>query len=100
RTLKMVGDGRSHNQEHHVMTIIGRRAKGGVYGGVAQGTRDFGATAIDSESGASRTTADIPADETLQGAAKTLAAAVGLSSERIGVRINGGRVITAAVTTT
>ncbi len=99
RSLKKVGVGRSHNQEHHVMTIIGRRAKGGVYGGVALDGRDFGATAIDSETGGSRSTADIPAEETLQGAAKTLAAAVGLSSTRIDARINGGRVIRAAIAT-
>ena len=97
RTLKTVGEGRSHNQQHHVMTIIGRRVRGGVYGGVAQSGNDFAATAIDSVSGASRPTADIPADETLQGAAKTLSAAVGLASERIDTRINGGKVISAAL---
>lgn len=94
RTLLRANDGRTHNQEHHVMTIIGRRVRGGVYGGLARVGNDFGATAMSSDGGA---TLDIPADETLQAAAKTLAAAVGVSNARIEQRINGGKKITAAI---
>lgn len=97
RTILRADGGRSHNQEHHVMVITSRRLKGGVYGGLARNASDFGATAIDSASGASRPSADIPVEETLQAAAKTMAAAVGVSTERVDTRITGGKIIRAAM---
>lgn len=94
RTLLRADDGRNHNQEHHVMTVISRRAQGGVYGGLARVGVDFGATGISSNGDG---TLDIPAVETLQAAAKTLASAVGVSDARLDVRINGGKKINAAL---
>ena len=82
------------------MTVFGRRVKPGVIGAPAPLGNDFGAMAINSQTGAGRDDGDISPEDTLQAAAATLAAAVGVSRERIGVRVNGGRVVEAAVRST
>ena len=89
--------GRDHNLNHHAMMISGAGVGAGVYGGIAPVGRDFGATAIDAATGASVEKGDIPEDETLESAAKTLATVVGVPSDRLDLRIDGGRVIAPAV---
>lgn len=98
RTLKRnTGGGRNHNQHHHVMTLFGKHVKGGVIGGVEEVERDFGATAIASATGKSDPGGDIDALSSLESAAKTLAAALQLPSERIDARIAGGKIVTSAI---
>ncbi|MEM9457616.1 MAG: hypothetical protein AAGF11_25785 [Myxococcota bacterium] len=99
RTLKKKGlNGRDHNLNHHVMMISGPNVTPGVFGGIAPSGNDFGATAIDSVSGLGMEGGDIPEDETLESAAKTLGQLVGMDAERTDFRIDGGKVIEAAVT--
>lgn len=98
RTLASRGTyGRDHNLNHHTMTIMGDRVSPGVYGGVTPIGEDFGATAMDSASGASVDEGDIPTTETLEAAGRTLARAVGVTDAAIDQRIQGGRVIRAAI---
>lgn len=98
RTLGKKGTaGRDHNLNHHVMMISGPAVKAGVYGGIKPVGNDFGATSIDSTTGAGGGGGDIPEDETLESAAKTLATVVGVAPDRVDLRISGGKVITAAV---
>lgn len=98
RTLGKKGAaGRDHNLNHHVMMISGANVGAGVYGGIIESGNDFGATAIDSVSGQGEQGGDIPQDETLEAAGKTLAAACGLAADRIELRIDGGKVIEPAI---
>ena len=98
RTLGKKGTaGRDHNLNHHAMMIIGPHVQAGVYGGVAPSGNDFGATSIQSDTGEGGDGGDIPQDETLQAAAKTLATVTGVTPERVELRVDGGKVISAAV---
>jgi len=98
RTLSEKGTrGRNHNLNHHVMMISGANVNPGVIGSVERSGKDFGATGIDSITGAGGNNADIPEDQTLEGATKTLGCALGISEERMNLRINGGKVIQAAL---
>lgn len=98
RTLGKKGTaGRDHNLNHHVMMISGANVQGGVFGGITESGNDFGATAIDSVTGEGGGGGDIPQEETLEAAGKTLAAACGLSADRIDLRISGGKVIEPAI---
>jgi hypothetical protein len=98
RTLGKKGtQGRDHNLNHHVMMICGPAVQPGVYGGIKPSGNDFGATSIDSATGLGGDGGDIPEDETLEAAAKTLATVVGLSPDRVELRVDGGKVIQAAV---
>lgn len=99
RTLKRnAGGGRNHNQNHHVMTLFGKHVRGGVIGGVGAVDGDFGAQAIDSTTGRASESGDIDPLSSLESAAKTLGAALQVSSERLEQRISGGKVVTAALT--
>lgn len=98
RTLGSKGTkGRDHNLNHHVMMISGANVGSGVFGSIAPSGKDFGAQAIDSASGAGGEGGDVPEDQTLEAAAKTLAATVGVPADRIEHRIAGGKVIAPAV---
>ena len=85
--------GRDHNRDHHVMMMFGPKLTSGVVGGLEptmnrNGTiRDFKATAV----------GNIPFDETLQSAGKTLARAVGVPDDRINTRIVGGDFVSSAL---
>lgn len=92
------GDGRDHNLNHHVMMISGANVGAGVFGGLAPSGNDLGATGMDSVTGAGvEEGGDIPKEETLESAAKTLATVLGVSSESVENRILNGKVIEAAV---
>ncbi len=98
RTLGKLGtEGRDHNLNHHVMMMSGPRIRPGISGSIVPNGNDFGATAIDSATGQGHDDADIPADETLEAAAKTLATAVGVPADRVDVRIQRGKVIRAVL---
>ena len=92
------GNGRDHNLNHHVMMICGPHVRPGVIGSIMPIGKDFGATGIDSRTGAGkREGADIPPDQTLESAARTLATCLGVSSHAQDERIQGGTIIQAVV---
>ena len=98
RTLREKGTrGRNHNLNHHVMMVSGANVNPGVIGSVARSGNDFGATAINSTTGAGGGNADIPANQTLEAATKTLGCALGISADRMNTRINRGKIIRAAL---
>lgn len=98
RTLKRnAGGGRNHNQNHHVMTLFGKNVQGGVIGGVDVVDNDFGAVAIDSKTGKGGAGGDVDPLQSLESAGKTLAAAVQVPNDRIELRINAGKIVSAAL---
>lgn len=103
RTLKRSNTGgRDHNGNHHVMHVFGASVNPGVIGGMETYQRrrdqiDFSAKRINSTNGLTGNNADIPFAETLSAVGKTLASAVGIPNARINNRIDGGKIITAAL---
>jgi len=89
--------GRNHNLNHHAMMISGSNVNPGVIGGIERSGNDWGATGINSVNGASNNNGDIPQNETLEAATKTLGCALGISEDRMNTRISGGKVIQAAL---
>lgn len=83
RTLLLDGPGRSHNRFHHVTVLIGRHVRGSVIGGIERNSRDYGATAFDSQTGLSTPDGDITQAESLASAGKTLGRSLGLSAEAV-----------------
>jgi hypothetical protein len=90
-------DGRQHNANHQVSITIGKPFRGGVIGGVGPVQNDYGALAIDAQSGAARAGGDIPAVFTLPSFGRTMLAAVGTDASDIDSAISGGKVVTAAL---
>jgi hypothetical protein len=90
-------DGRQHNQNHQVSLTIGKPFKGGIVGGVAPVGTDYGATAIDSTSGAGKTGGDIAPTDTLASFGKTVLAAVGVDQGSIDSAITFGKVVKGAL---
>ena len=70
-------NGRTHNGNLQTSVVIGKPFKAGVYGGVAPVGVDYGATGIDSTSGASSASGDITALDTLGAFGQTMVASVG-----------------------
>jgi uncharacterized protein (DUF1501 family) len=98
RTLKKKGmGGRDHNSGHHVMMLMGNGIKGGIVGGVVPNGQntDYIASAIDSATGAKG--GDIPFEETLGAAGKTLGHALGVSEARLDQMIEGGKVVKSVI---
>lgn len=91
-------DGRQHNGNHQVSLAIGKPFKAGIVGGVAPVAGDFGATAIESATGASKSGGDVPAIDTLASFGKTVMSAVGIDSNAIAAAIPSGKTITGALT--
>lgn len=90
-------NGRDHNGNHHATVIIGPRVKSSIVGGVVPGGGDYTATGIDSASGASNASGDIPFAETFAAMGKTVGAACGLTSAYLDANITGGKVVAGAV---
>jgi hypothetical protein len=86
-------DGRTHNPNGQTSITIGKPFKGGVVGGWAPVGIDYGATAIDSVSGASNSSGDISALDSLGAFGQTLLAAVGGDT----TSISTGKVIAGAL---
>lgn len=100
RTLKKKGTaGRDHNSGHHVMLMMGSGIQGGVVGGVEldPATNEYKASAIDSSSGAKDAGGDIPHEETLAAAGKTLAYALGVAEDRLDLIVEKGKTIKSMV---
>jgi uncharacterized protein (DUF1501 family) len=95
RTLKKKGKaGRDHNSGHHVMMLMGNGIKGGIVGGVRENDAgdDYIANTIDSITGEAGGS-DIPFEETLASAGKTLGHALGMTEARLDEMIEGGKVV-------
>lgn len=90
-------DGRQHNPNHQVSITIGKPFKGGVIGGVGPVARDYGALAINSQTGAGGAGGDIDPVGTLASFGKTALAAVGAAGSAIDAAINTGKIIPAAL---
>ncbi|HZU83333.1 MAG TPA: hypothetical protein VE987_10470 [Polyangiaceae bacterium] len=88
-------DGRQHNPNHQVSITIGKPFQGGVIGGVGPVAPDYGATAIDSKTGAPG--GDVAAIDTLAAFGQTLLAAVGGDPSAITSPSGSGKVIAAAL---
>lgn len=91
-------DGRDHNENHHVCVLIGKKFRPGVTGGITPVAGDFGATGINSSSGAATNGGDVAQSDTYAALAKTLGAAVGAPAAVLNERIGTGKVVTAALT--
>ncbi len=91
--------GRDHLGTHHCTVISGKRVRGSVIGGVMKSGSDYAATPIDSKTGlpAMGMGADIRFEDTLGAVGKTIAAAVGLSSDVLNDQITLGKVVQAAL---
>ncbi|TMQ04557.1 MAG: DUF1501 domain-containing protein [Deltaproteobacteria bacterium] len=90
-------DGRQHNPNHQVSITIGKPFKPGVIGAVGPVAGDYGALAINSQTGAGGAGGDIDAGSTLASFGKTTLAAVGLDSSTVDASISTGKVIQAAL---
>lgn len=91
--------GRDHFASHHVTVLVGKRVRGGVYGGVgvrATGV-DVGAMPINSKTGKADLKGDIAFDDTLGAVGKTIGLAVGTAPTVIEDQITLGKAISAAL---
>jgi hypothetical protein len=73
--------GRDHWGNHNVSVMVGKNFKSAVVGGVTADSNNDGgyaASGIDSATGASNNSGDIPAAQTMVAAAKTLGAGLGI----------------------
>ena len=86
-------DGRQHNENHQVSLTIGNAIRGGVVGGITPVAKDFGATGIDSKTGAAHADGDISAGDTLASYGQTLLAAVGVDPTVIASQIRSGKIV-------
>jgi hypothetical protein len=69
--------GRTHNPNHQVSITIGKGFKGGVIGSCVPVHGDYGASSIDSKTGAGSTSGDITAIDSLAAFGQTMLASVG-----------------------
>lgn len=86
-------NGRNHNPNHQVSLAIGKPFRPGVVGGVAPVRSDYGATAINSSTGASSSSGDVAAIDSLPSFGKSVMAAVGIDQATIDAAIPVGKVI-------
>jgi hypothetical protein len=84
-----------HNENHHVSVCIGKPFRGGVIGGCAPFKNDYGATTINSSSGAGGDGGDIRVRDTLAAFGKTVLAAVG--GDPSVIASSTGKVVTGAL---
>jgi hypothetical protein len=90
-------DGRQHNANHQVSITIGRPFRGGVVGAIAPVGPDFGATAIDSVTGAGAPSGGIRPLDSLAAFGQTMLAAVGGDPTVISSPGSTAKVVTAAL---
>lgn len=91
------GNGRNHNGNHQLSLAVGKPFKGCVVGGVAPVQGDYGATGIDSASGASNSSGDVSASDTLGAFAKSVLSALGGDSASIDASISAGKPVSAMI---
>jgi hypothetical protein len=89
--------GRQHNPNHQVSIAIGSQLKPGVYGAVTPVAPDYGATAINSQTGAGNSSGDIQPIDTLVAYAMTMLASLGASPSVITSPNGSGKVVSAAL---
>lgn len=100
RTLKKQGyGGRDHHDGHHTMVISGPGVAPGVIGGLAANPDgdEYIAQPIDSVTGAAASDADIPFEQTLGAAGKTLGRILGIDETRVHEMVEPGKIIEAAI---
>ena len=73
----MATNGRTHNPNHQVSITIGKPFKGGVIGSCVPLHGDYGASPIDSKTGAGSSSGDVTAIDSLAAFGQTMLAAVG-----------------------
>jgi hypothetical protein len=96
RTLKKKGmGGRDHHSGHHVMVLMGNGIQGGVVGSLDYNNsgNEYEAQAIDSQTGAGGPGGDIPFEETLGAAGKTLGVVMGVAEERMDELLPPGKAV-------
>lgn len=81
--------GRNHNSDHHTMVMFGPHVRAGVTGGLSVETRGDG----ELRGARANAIADVPFEETLAAAGKTLLKAVGIPRAVYDERIVGGRAV-------
>jgi hypothetical protein len=83
--------GRDHYGNHSVMVLIGKNVSPGVVGGVMMGKGGaYGASDIDSVTGAATPGADIPVADSQLAAARTLGAALGIPQDLVSGDLTSG----------
>jgi hypothetical protein len=102
------GNGRQHNDRHHVTVLIGRGIQGSVIGGPTLvagaapggggGSSEYSALPIDSTTGLGSASGDVAFTDTLGSMGMTMAAAVGVPATTITQNILSGAPIKAALT--
>jgi hypothetical protein len=92
-------DGRQHNANHQVSIAIGKAFRGGVIGGVAPFNNDYGATSLDSKTGAPSPTGDVTAIGTLAAFGQTALVGAGIDPTVASTLIPNSKVISAALAT-
>lgn len=90
-------DGRQHNANHQVSIAIGKPFAGGVIGGVGPTGGDYGALAIDSQTGEVTAGGDVVPLQSLASFGRTMLAAVGVDDATATAQISGGKVVRAAL---
>ena len=90
-------NGRQHNPNHQVSIAIGKPFKGGVIGGVAPASGDYGAMAVNSNTGAGSASGDVAALDTLAALGRTVLTAAGIGTDAAAAAIPSGKVISAAL---
>jgi hypothetical protein len=83
RTLQMKGAGRSHNRNHHVTLLAGKRVRGSVVGGVVPMGEDFGAASFDAATGMVSSSGDVSEADSLASVGKTLGIALGVPGDKV-----------------
>lgn len=100
RTLKKQGlAGRDHHDGHHTMLLMGPGVAPGMIGGLGP-TRtgdEYIAQTINSTTGAADMGGDIPFEETLGAAGKTLGRLLGVDEDRLDEMVEPGTVVQAAL---
>jgi hypothetical protein len=90
-------DGRQHNANHQVSIAIGKPFAGGVIGGVAPTGGDYGALAVDSQTGVGAAGGDVAPLQSLASFGRTMLAAVGVDEATAAAQINSGKIVRAAL---
>lgn len=96
------GQGRAHNENHHMALMCGAPFRSCVIGGIEPVQGDYGASSIDSTTGAAvkNNGGDVSASESLQAMALTFGQGVGVDPAFLSANISFGKVVPAALAAT